>query len=321
MTHLGPSSRLTYMSIDRLPTNLMEAIRHFSDPQVCIDFVAAMRWPNGPVCERCGSLEHSYLTTRRLWKCRGCKWQFSVKVGTIFEDSAVGLDKWLCAIWLIANSKNGVSSHELGRSIGVTQKTAWFMLQRIRLAMQTGTFRRLSGDVEVDESFIGGKARNMHAHIRARKVHGRGPGAHTTTVLGMVERDGEVRATVVPDRTKGTLHTQVRTQVEGGSALYTDEHHGYTGLEDDYEHETINHAVEYVVGQVHTNTIESFWALLKRGLTGTYISVQPYHLFRYLDERVYAYNQRDASDLGRFVGVLAAVSGRRLTYAELTGPA
>src|SRR5438093_3698644 len=170
-----------------LPTSLVEAIRYFSALDVCTDFVAKLRWPNGPVCPRCGGVEYSYLTTRRLWKCKACKKQFSVKVGTIFEDSPLGLDKWLPAIWLAANSKNGISSHELGRALGTTQKSAWFMLHRIRLAMQTGTFNKFSGEVEVDETFIGGRARNMHARVRRQKITGTG-GINKTAVLGMIER-------------------------------------------------------------------------------------------------------------------------------------
>src|SRR5213594_1949423 len=162
------------MSTKRKPQNLLEAVRYFSDLDVCTDYVAKLRWPNGPMCPRCGSLDHSYISTRRVWKCKACKKQYSVKVGTIFEDSALGLDKWLPAVWLIANSKNGISSHELGRSLGITQKSTWFMLHRIRLAMQTGTFQKLSGEVEVDETYIGGKARNMHKRDRERKITGRG---------------------------------------------------------------------------------------------------------------------------------------------------
>jgi len=301
-----------------LPQTLIEAIVYFSDLDVCNDFVAALRWENGPVCPRCEGTEHSYLTTRRLWKCKACKKQFSVKVGTIFEDSPLGLDKWLAAVWLIANSKNGISSYELGRAIGVTQKSAWFLLHRIRLAMQTGTFEKIDGIAEVDETFIGGKARNMHKHKRAEKITGRG-GKDKTIVLGALERGGKVRASVVQDRTRKTLDTYVRDNVEEGSAVYTDALLSYAALGGAYEHETVNHAEEYVRDQVYTNGIENFWSLLKRGLNGTYISVEPYHLFRYLDERMYAFNNREASDLARFAGVLSAVSGRRLTWVEVTG--
>jgi transposase-like protein len=286
-----------------LPTCLLEAIRYFTDRDVCNDFVARLRWPDGPVCPRCGCVEYSYLTTRRLWKCKGCKRQYSVKVGTIFEDSALGLDKWLPAIWLIANSKNGISSHELGRALSVTQKSAWFMLHRIRLAMQTGTFDKLDGTVEVDETFIGGKARNMHKHVRARKITGTG-GKDKTVVVGVKQRGGEMRAAVVPDTKGPTQRRHVTENVMPGTAVYTDTLRSYSGLDKDFEHATVDHAECYVDGQVHTNGAENFWSLLKRGLHGTYVSVEPFHLFRYL---------------GRFVAVLSMASDRRLTYAELTG--
>jgi transposase-like protein len=304
--------------IRKFPTSLIEAIRFFQDPDICVDFVSAMRWPNGPICPTCNGRHHSYLKTRRVWKCKACKRQFSVKVGTIFEDSPIGLDKWLASIWMIANDKNGISSHELGRAIGLTQKSAWFVLHRIRLAMQTGSFRKLSGTVEVDETFIGGKARNMHKSIRARKISGRG-GVDKTIVMGMVERDGDVRTQVIPGTSRAVLQTVVRHVVEPGSFVYTDEAPGYTGLGDDYAHETIDHAIAYVDGQVTTNRVENFWSLLKRGLKGTYISVQPFHLFRYLDEQVFRFNERDHNDLGRFLLVLDRVAGRRITYHALTG--
>jgi len=303
-----------------LPTNLIEAIRYFSDLDICTEFVSGLRWPNGPHCPDCGCVEFSYLTTRRLWKCKACKRQYSVKIGTIFEDSKLGLDKWLPAVWLIANSKNGISSHELGRALGVTQKSAWFMLHRIRLAMQTGSFDKLDGAVEVDETFIGGKARNMHKHVRARKITGTG-GKDKTVVVGVKQRGGEMRAAVVPDTKGPTLRRHVAANVERGAAVYTDALRSYSGLDKDFTHETVDHAECYVDGQVHTNGAENFWSLLKRGLHGTYVHVEPFHLFRYLDERVFTFNQRDLTDLGRFTAVLSLASGRRLTYAELTGHA
>jgi transposase-like protein len=240
----------------KLPTSLLEAIRYFSDLDIATDFVAKLRWPNGPVCPRCGATEHSYLSTRRLWKCKSCKKQFSVKLGTIFEDSPLGLDKWLPAVWLTANSKNGVSSHELGRALGITQKSAWFMLHRIRLAMQTGSFDKLSGEVEVDESYIGGKARNMHRKVRERKNAsrgGRGSG-NKTTVLGMRSRDCSVHAEVLPDLYRPTIQGRVRDKVAPGSSVYTDKFTAYLGLHADYDHRVIDHAERYVDGRVHTRT-------------------------------------------------------------------
>jgi transposase-like protein len=301
------------------PGTLVEAIRYFADQDVCVEFVAKLRWPDGPVCPRCEGREHSYLTTRRLWKCKSCKKQFSVKVGTIFEDSAIKLDTWLIAIWLIANSKNGISSHELGRALGITQKSAWFVLQRIRLAMQAGSFDNFDGEVEIDETFIGGKARNMHPRVRKQKITGRGM-AGKVTVAGALQRGGKVRVAVIEDTKRGTLEAHVREHVAEGATVYTDALGSYKDLTDlGYEHRTIDHAEKYVDGRIHTNGLENFWCLLKRGLKGTYISVEPFHLFRYLDERVFTYNMRELTDLGRFSAVLAAVSGRRLTYAQLTG--
>jgi transposase-like protein len=311
------------MTKKRLPASLLEAIRYFSDLDIATEYVAKLRWPNGPVCPKCGGVEYSYLTTRRLWKCKACKKQYSVKVGTIFEDSPLGLDKWLPAVWLAANSKNGISSHELARALGTTQKSAWFMLHRIRLAMRSGSFEMMSGHVEVDETYIGGKARNMHRSERARKIGTRtgATAGNKTPVVGMIERGGRVRAHVVDDIKRGTLQSYVRDAVEPGSAVYTDALPSYTGLDRDFHHLTVNHAISYVDGNVHTNVIENFWSLLKRGLHGTYISVRPFHLFRYLDERIFTFNEREADDLARFEKVVGSASGRRLTYMTLTGKA
>jgi transposase-like protein len=305
---------------EKRPTNLLEAIRYFADLDVATKFVADLRWPSGPVCPRCGAMEYSYLTTRRVWKCKACKKQYSVKLGTIFEDSPLGLDKWLPAVWLVANSKNGISSHELGRSLGVTQKSAWFMLHRIRLAMKTGSLLALSGEVEADETYIGGKARNMHAADRKRKGITQGKSASAkTAIFGMRERGGNVVASVIPDASSRAIHPETHHTVRRGSTLYTDAWQAYKGLGRDFEHKVIDHAEHYVDGRVHTNGIENFWALLKRGLHGTYVSVEPFHLFRYLDERVFTFNLRNDSDYGRFEAILSATNGRRLTFAEVTG--
>src|ERR1035437_8923101 len=207
------------MDENKLPTTLQEAIRYFSDADVCTSFVASLRWPEGPVCAHCGGREHSYLTTRRIWKCKSCKRQFSVRTGTIFEDSPIPLDKWMAAIWLIANSKNGISSYELGRALGLTQKSAWFLLHRIRLAMQTGSFDKMSGTIEVDETFIGGLARNMHVSARRERITTRG-GGDKTVVMGVLERGGNIRVGVVADRSDKTLVAHVRANVEEGSDIY-----------------------------------------------------------------------------------------------------
>lgn len=280
-----------------------------------------VRWPDGKVtCPTCGSEKVTYLAKQRRWKCYGKhpKPQFSVKVGTIFEDSPMGLDKWMMAMWMIANCKNGVSSCEIARDLGITQKSAWHMLQRIRLAMRVGSFEKLGGHVEVDETFIGGKARNMHRSDRARKIHGTG-GMGKVAVMGLLERHGEVRTMVVPSVKRKALRKEINNHIEAGSMVYTDALKSYNDLNYDYIHNVINHAEKYVEGNVHTNGIESFWALLKRGLGGTYISVEPFHLFRYLDEQSFRFNKRKLTDSERFALVARQVIGRRLTYAELTG--
>ncbi len=312
----------------QLPQTFQEAVLYFSDEDRAVQYVAGLRWPQGPSCPECGGKEHSYLTTRRLWKCKACRRQFSVKVGTIFEDSPIPLGKWMLAVWEIANDKNGISSYELAAKIGVTQKSAWFVNHRVRLAMQTGSFEKLGdkfdGAVEVDETYIGGKARNMNAARRKRwKAEGGRPRGYggKAGVVGFLERGGEVRVQVVEDIRKQALQRRVRDNVKPGATVITDELRSYIGLDYDYKHRVINHAESYVNGQVHTNGLENFWSLLKRGLGGTYVSVRPFHLFRYLDEQVYRYNKREVDPVDRVRGVLRNVSNRRVTYRELTGKA
>ena len=302
------------------PTTLLEAVQFFSDPDTALQFMSNKRWPNGVTCPTCGSKDVYFLATRRLWKCKSKhpKQQFSIKVGTIFEDSPIGLNKWFATIWLLANCKNGISSHEVGRDLGTTQRTAWFMLQRVRLALQDGTFEKISGPTEADETFIGGLARNMHKDKRAEKIRGTG-GAGKAVVMGLLDRhSSKVRLVHVPSTQGDTLRTHVRKYVQGGTYLFTDAFSGYHGLEREYVHKVIDHAETYVNGHVHTNGIENFWSLLKRGLKGTYISVMPFHLFRYLDEQAFRFNNRKTDDGQRFENALASVVGRRLTYKELT---
>lgn len=305
------------------PKTLIEAIRYFSDEDTCLEFMVALRWPNGVECPHCQSRENSFISTRRIWKCKACRKQFSVKVGTIFEDSPLSLTKWIPAIWMVVNCKNGVSSYEMGRSLGVTQKTAWFMNHRIRLAMASRTFKKLSGEVEVDESFIGGRARFMHKDRRDIKIKGRGP-VGKAAVMGLLERHGEdghstVTAKVVTSRKRQPLQAVVKDHVEPGSTVYTDELKSYYGLHDDYIHGVINHAEKYVDGSVHTNGMENFWSLLKRSIKGTYVSVEPFHLFRYLDEQTFRFNNRKANDLGRFLSAIGSIFGRRILYRQLIG--
>jgi transposase-like protein len=310
------------------PKTLQQAMKHFSNEQVCIDAVAALRWPNGAVCPTpdCKYAVY-YMPTQRRWKCRTCKKQFSVKVGTIFEDSAIGLDKWLIALWLLVNCKNGISSYEVGRDLGLTQKSAWFVLHRLRLALQSGNLGKLGGrgkHIEADETFIGGAARFMHPERRKRMITERGV-KDKTAVMGILERGGKVHATVLHSRRKHDVQGEIRKHVKAHSAIYTDALLSYQGLvHQDFAHEVVDHAEKYVDGQVHTNGLENFWSLVKRGLKGTYISVEPFHLFRYLDEQVYRFNNRGSeenplNDADRFEMALEQVSGKRLTFAQVTG--
>jgi transposase-like protein len=313
----------TKMDAAKMPKTLQEAIVHFSDPERAFQHAVALRWPTGKVtCPRCDTGCPYFVASRRLWVCKGCKRQFTVKVGTIFEDSAIGMDNWMIALWLVVNSKNGISSYEIARHLGVTQKTAWFMAHRIRRALQTGSFVKLGGNggaVEVDETFIGGKARNMHLAQRQRRITGTGA-KDKTAVLGFLERGGEVRARVVPSRRRHVLQPEVKKHVAAGAALYTDALPSYTGLKAHYAHEVIDRASAYVNGKVHTNGLENFWSLLKRGINGTYVSVEPFHLFRYLDEQTFRYNNRKcANDGERFKAAMQRISGRCLTYNQLTG--
>jgi transposase-like protein len=296
----------------------MEAVRHYSNPMTCVVEVASVKWPNSqPVCPKCGGKKHSFLKTRMLWKCMGCHRQFSVKVGTIFEDSAIGLDKWLCAMWMMANCKNGVSSYEIADALQVTQKTAWFMMHRIRFAVHQGSIDKMTGTAEADETSIGGKARNMHAGKRAEKIHGRGP-MGKAIVFGLLDREtGKVRTSLVAARRKHHLHREIRENVAPGAELHTDALKSYDDL-DEYTHKVIDHAEAYVDGNVHTNKLENFWSLLKRAIAGTYVSVEPFHLFRYLDEQSFRYNERKLDSRERFQKVLESVAGKRLTWNTLT---
>jgi transposase-like protein len=309
------------MNTNSTPKTLLEAVKFFADYENCRKFMMDARWPDGIVrCPICGSDHVTYMANTRRWKCYGKhpRAQFTLKVGTVFEDSPIPFEKWLPTLWLIVNCKNGISSYEVGRALGVTQKSAWFMLHRLRLAMQTGSLMKFKGEVEVDETFIGGKARNMHISKRDEKINGTG-GKDKTAVMGFLERGGPVKATVVADRRKRTLQGLVKSQVKAGSALYTDALASYDGLDGEFFHQVVDHAVEYVNGKAHTNGLENFWSLLKRGLKGTYIRVAPFHLFRYLDEQAFRYNERKTDDFSRFRAVLSQIVNRRLTYDQLIG--
>ena len=310
------------------PKTLVEAIRHFADPDVSLLTMVKLRWPNGVRCLICGHAKPRFIRTRSVWECplKHVKRRFSAKTGTIFEDSPLPLEKWFTAIWLISNCKNGVSSYELHRAIGVTQKSAWFMLHRIRLAMESGTIEKAAGIAEADETLIGGLAKNMHKHKREEKIKGTGgSGKAIVIVMGILSRGSGtnksrvIKAKRITDTTKETLHAEIKAAVETGSTIYTNSHGGYGGLANEYVHEVVNHAEEYVRGKVHTNGMENFWSLLKRAIKGTYVSVMPPHLDRYIDEQSFRFNERDMDDGNRFRIVLKSVTGKRLTFSELTG--
>lgn len=304
------------------PQTLVEAIRYFSDLDVATECAAKLRWPDGVTCPHCGSKEVTYMEKRRVWVCKGKhpKRQFSVKVGTVMEEGRLPIDKWLIAFWLEANCKNSISSYELARHLGTTQKTAWFMQQRIRLALQNGSIEKLSGTVEADETYIGGLARNMHSHKRRTRVTGTGAfGSGKAVVMGLLEKHGEVRAAVVERNDGLTLKPIVRKHVEAGAELHTDMLGAYKGLDREYVHKIIDHAECYVKDNVHTNGLENFWSLFKRCIKGTHVSVEPFHLFRYVDAECFRFNNRKGSDGERFRKAIGGASGKRLTYNHLTG--
>lgn len=244
------------------------------------------------------------------------------------EDSPLGLDKWAVAFWLESNAKNSISSYEVHRAIGVTQKSAWFMQQRIRLAMQRGCFEKMGGNgsvIEADETFVGGLARNMHKSKRAKAIVGTG-GSGKTAVMGLLERHTEkkcsqVRATVIKNTNRATLHEIIHKNVEQGSHIYTDAWQAYRNLSPVYVHDFVDHVEQYVKGNVHTNGLENFWSLFKRCVKGTHVSVEPFHLFRYIDSESFRFNNRDSTDDGRFIMALQGMTGKRLTYKALTGDA
>jgi transposase-like protein len=311
------------------PKSLQQAILYFADPKNCREYLVARRWPDGVTCPRCQSKNVLFLEKYNRWHCREKHDapQFTLKTQTIFEDSPIGLDKWLTAMWMLCNCKNGVSSWEIHRTLKVTQKSAWFMLGRLRLALQDkNSGGKLGGTVEIDETFIGGKARNMHKAKRRRLSDGIGmQGGHgKTVVIGALERGGKVKTRVIGDRKYPAVHGAVRDFVEQGSAIMTDEFNAYLGLSAEYQHQFVNHLEKYVDGQVHTQGMENFWALLKRGLGGTYVAVEPFHLFRYVDEQAFRFNNRATkdnplNDSDRFDAAVRQIVGKRLTYKELTG--
>lgn len=311
------------------PKTLQEAIKFFSNPNNVRQYLTVRRWADGIVrCPRCGGDSVAFQEKYNRYQC-GKKHplrQFTLKTGTIFEDSPIGLDRWLMAMWMVVNCKNGVSSYEIARAIGVTQKSAWFMDHRIRFALHQGSFAKMGGEgdtVEADETYIGGAARNMHKDKREKRY--RGGGAGKMAVFGLLERNyvtgkSKVRAHVIPDAWKNAVNEIIKDAVLPQSNIHTDEHGSYFHLnEEGFRHAFVRHAERYVDGVVHTNGIENFWALLKRTIKGTYVSVEPFHMFRYLDEQSFRFNERFGNDGERFDQVVRGIMDKRLTYKVLTG--
>ena len=319
------------------PKTLQEAVVYFSDADRCFEYAKRLRWPDGTVvCPRCKQAKNSFIKTRKLWFCYACKKQFTLKVNTVMEDSPITLDKWMTAFWLLSNAKNGISSHELGRALGVTQTTAWFMLQRIRKAMREdfafGPMNKIGGEgneLEVDETYVGGKMKNMHRSRRAKFAaeEGHVGGATGKTIVqGILDRDlRKVRATVVPNVTREALQNEIFKNVKYGSTIYTDSAVAYdNGLQRRFVHDFVDKTEAYVRGRVHVNGMENFWSLFKRSLRGTYVAVEPFHLARYVDEQVFRFNNRKTddrkvTDSERFARLMQQIVGKRLTYSDLTG--
>lgn len=312
------------------PATLQAAIELFADEGRAHAYLVQMRWPDGNVtCPLCGGSDLLWLANQRRFKCRGGhpRAQFSVKVGTIFEDSPLPLKHWMLAVWMLSNCKNGISSYELGRALGVTQKSAWFMLHRVRLAMQGENGGKLEGEVEVDETYIGGKSRNMNRQQRRRNLGGKGKRnawAGKVAVMGLLQRHPTKGHSTIRTKPIDTIRTyrlmkEVSENVQDGSTVYTDALQSYRNVALYYEHKVIDHAEKYVDGQVHTNGLENYWSLLKRTIRGTYVSVEPFHLFRYLDEQAFRFNERKDNDASRFERTLGQVAGKRIDYKTLTG--
>ena len=305
------------------PKTLLEAVRYFSSEVVCVEYLSNIFWQGGEkCCIKCGSTAIYGMRTRPVFKCRDCKKQFSIKSGTVMAKSPLPITKWLPAIWMVTNDKNGISSYEVARALGVSQQTSWFMLHRIREAVQNGSLKMLSGEIEVDETYVGGKTKFMHKDKKAKlpKKHRRIAG-DKTVVMGMIERKGEIRAKVVADARRSSLLPEIWKNIEKGSNIYTDKLHSYDTLKERYNHKTVDHTITFVDGDAHTNTLENFWMLFKRSVKGTWVHISPDHTDRYLDEQVFRYNNRKDSDAGRFVKATQGIFGKRLTYEELTGQA
>ena len=313
------------ISPDEMPRTLMQAVRYFADAALCEKYMRSIKWPDGKItCPKCGATGDRIgeVATRNLLRCKDCRKMIYSKEGTIFEDSPLGLDKWFVAVWCVANCKNGISSHELARALGVTQKTAWFMLHRVRKAMEIADPDKFDGPAEADATYIGGKAANMHKKVRERKIKGRGATGkaivHGVLQRGTEDTTSQVRCEVVGTDDAARLVPAVRRSVRFGAEVYTDEARAYAELAGTQIHRAVDHSVKYAEGAVHTNGMENFWSLLKRGLAGTYVAVASFHLCRYVAEQAFRFNERSRDDLGRFLLTLHGIVGKRITWRVLT---
>ena len=299
--------------------NLIEVTQYFSDNQKCIDYLTQIRWKGNVTCAHCGHEKvYELKGANKRYKCASCRKQFSATKGTIFESSPIPLQKWFIATYLLLSHKKGISSCQLSKDISVTQRTAWFMLHRIRFAVQTQSFEMpATSIVEADETYVGGKSKNKHAAQRTKGSQGRST-KDKTPVFGLVERNGRVIAMKVPNTQKDTIHPIIEKHVATGAKVMTDEWRAYQGLDTRFNHAIVKHGEGiYVVGDAHTNTIEGFWSHFKRSIFGCYHQVNAKHLDSYIDESEYRYNTKDLLDYERFENVIS-LSDKRLTYARLT---
>jgi len=296
--------------------SLIEFSDYFKDEQTCIDYFAKKRWGDSPYCPHCGCKKIYCFSDKRRYKCSECRKQFTAKTGSLFEGTKLSLRKWFMAIYLITSHKKGISSYQLAKDLKVTQKTAWFILHRIRYGMSKGFGIRLEGDVEVDETYVGGKNKNRHWNKKVKNSQGRSI-IDKTPVFGMLQRGGNVITKVIPDVRGETLQNIIKQYIKKNSRILSDEYLGYRGLEKLYEHRIVNHgAKQYVNGDIYTNTIEGFWSILKRGILGIYHQVSRKHLQKYTDEFSFRYNVKKLSE-GQKVNKMLSLCCVRLKYKNL----